>query len=177
MIYLYSFIAVVVIGVAIKEKSGRWRTAGNAGIRGYQVVVDGEQVKSRGQVLGPLAGARAELMDATSRRPLTRAVYVAGALTKKTKAVVRVTCATGEYRQSTVDGAAAVRRAQAWVIRFNAIAAAAVPAFDDTGPSLPRPGGPAVPPSARAFGPEFASRQKRLRKWLAEHPRQDPWDD
>lgn len=172
MIYLFLFIAVVVICTVIKLKADSGGAASNARIRGYKVVVDGDQVKSGGQVIGPLAGARAEITDPTSRHTMTRIVTVAGAMTKKTKAVVVVTCASGAYRQSVVDGAAAVRRAQAWVIRFNAIAAAP-PASVEPVPSSTHDAGSVAAPQAREFGPDYASKEDRLRQGRAERPRRD----
>ncbi len=171
MIYLFLFIAVVVIGTVIKVKADSGGTASNARIRGYKVVVDGDQVKSGGRVIGPLAGARAEITDPTSRHTITRIVTVAGAMTKKTKAVVVVTCANGAYRQSVVDGAASVRRAQAWVIRFNAIAAARpAPAEPAPAPSTHDAGSVVVASPAREFGPDYAPKEDRLDQWRAEHP-------
>lgn len=180
MIYLFLFVAAVAVGAAIKVTSAGGGIAGNARIRGYKVVVDGDQVKSAGQMLGPLAGARAELADGTSRHTLTHVANVTGALTRKMRVVVIVTCANGEYRESTVEGPAAVRKAQAWVDRFNAIAAASMSSADAAvGPAAaPRPGGSSVRASVlRGLGPEYASWQERLRKWRAAHPRQDPRDD
>jgi hypothetical protein len=88
------------------------------------VVVDGNEVKASGRILGPLAGAHAEVTDPTSRHTLTRVVTVAGEFTKKTKATMMIVYPDGTCWQRTLDGAAAVRQAQAWVIQFNALAAA-----------------------------------------------------
>jgi hypothetical protein len=54
MILLYLFFAAVVIIAVVKVKADSGGAASNARIRGYKVVVDGDQVKSGGQVLGPL---------------------------------------------------------------------------------------------------------------------------
>jgi hypothetical protein len=124
VVYFIIFIVAVVVIVTFKVISGRGGNAANARLRGYGVVIDGSIVKSRGTVLGPLAGARAEVTDGTSRHTLTRVVTVVGAATKRTKAAVIVTTADGGFHQEDIQGASELRRAQAWVIRFNTMAAA-----------------------------------------------------
>lgn len=128
------FLAVLIVPFAvikIRKDLGHVSAAaselrGKAGrLRGFGVVVDGGSIRSGRAVLGPLAGARAEVTDGTSRHTLTRVVTVAGALTKKTSAEVIISTANGGYHQRSVNGAGDVRRAQAWVIRFNAMAATA----------------------------------------------------
>lgn len=123
--YVILFIALLVVVVSAKVHAARGGAAASARLRGYGIVVDGDEVKSHGKVLGPLAGARAEITDGTSRHTITRVVTVVGALTKKTKAFVIVSTANGGFNQYAVDGAAAVRAAQAWVVRFNTLAATA----------------------------------------------------
>jgi hypothetical protein len=124
MVFWVVFITVVVLGVAVRVTLSRGGKAVNARLRGYGVVIDGNLVKSHGTTLGPLAGARAEVTDGTSRHTLTRVVTVVGAATKKTKAAVIITTANGGFRQENIQGAAELRRAQAWVIRFNGMVAA-----------------------------------------------------
>lgn len=125
-------IAVVIIAAFIKFKISQGGKAENARLRGYGIVVDGGTVKTVGGVLGPLAGATAIVTDGTSRHTLTRVVTVVGAATKKTKAAVLVTTANGRINQQNIEGAGELRRAQAWVVRFNALAAA-------EGQQLPQP--------------------------------------
>lgn len=124
MVWFIIFITVVVLGAAVKVTLSRGGKAVNARLRGYGVVIDGNLVKSHGTTLGPLAGARAEVTDGTSRHTLTRVVTVVGAATKKTKAAVIITTANGGFRQENIQGAAELRRAQAWVIRFNGMVVA-----------------------------------------------------
>lgn len=124
MVFWVIVITLVVLGTAVKIALSRGGKAANPRLRGYGVVIDGNLVKSHGTTLGPLAGARAEVTDGTSRHTLTRVVTVVGAATKRTKAAVIVTTANGGFRQQNIQGASELRRAQAWAIRFNTIAAA-----------------------------------------------------
>jgi hypothetical protein len=124
MVFWVVFITVLAVGVTFKILSARGGRAANARLRGYGVVIDGSAVKSHGRVLGPLADARAEVTDGTSRHTLTRVVTVVGNATKKTKAAVIITTANGGFHQENIQGASEFRRAQAWVIRFNTMAAA-----------------------------------------------------
>jgi hypothetical protein len=124
MVFWVVFIVVLVAGVTFKILSARGGSAANARLRGYGVVIDGSAVKSHGRVLGALAGARAEVTGGTSRHTLTRVVTVVGAATKRTKAAVIITTANGGFYQENIQGASELRRAQAWVIRFNTMAAA-----------------------------------------------------
>jgi hypothetical protein len=116
-------IAIVVIGGFIKWKISQGGKAENARLRGYGIVVDGDLIKRGGITLGPVLGAEAVLTDGTSRHTLTRVVTVVGAATKKTKAAVIVTLPNGRVHQQNIEGAGEIRRAQAWVVRFNAMAA------------------------------------------------------
>jgi hypothetical protein len=175
VVALFLAIALVVIVLAIKAKVAGGGSASNARLRGYGIVVDGNQIKSGGRIVGQLAGARAELTDGTSRHTLTRVVTVAGALTKKTSAAVIITCANGHFQQSKVTGAAEVRRAQQWVIRFNTMAAAPFTepvAPSDQTPPTPSVGlneGRSVPaPPPGEFGPEYDSKEIRIQRWRAE---------
>jgi hypothetical protein len=113
------------IGKAITSRGGK---AENARLRGYGIVVDGDRVKSGGRVLGPLAGSEAVVTDGTSRHTLTRVVTVAGALTKKSKASMVVAVPGGEIKETQLNGAAQIRAAQSWAVRFNAMARDAAPA-------------------------------------------------
>ena len=72
-------------------------------------------------ILGPLAGAAAEVTDGTSRHALPRVVTVVGALSKKTSAAAFVVTADGELARHKLDGAIPVRQAQAQTVRFNAL--------------------------------------------------------
>ncbi len=75
----------------------------------------------RTSVLGPLAGAAAEVADGTSRHTLHRVLTVVGALSKKTSAAAFVVTADGELARRKLDGTIPVRRAQAQTIKFNAL--------------------------------------------------------
>lgn len=118
-------VAVVALVIVTKLVGSYGGKAANARLRGYGVVVDGNEVKSHGRVLGPLSGAHAQVAGVSSRHTLTRVVTVAGALTRKTNATVIVAFPCGTVHQQHLNGAAEVRRAEAWCIKFNALAAAA----------------------------------------------------
>jgi hypothetical protein len=76
----------------------------------------------RARILGPLAGATAEVTDGTSRRTLPRVIDVVGsALSKKTSAAAFVVTADGELARHKLDGVIPVRQAQAQTIKFNAL--------------------------------------------------------
>lgn len=148
--WLILFVVIAVVGGFIKWKISQGGKAENARLRGYGIVVDGDTVKSGGRVLGPLAGATALVTDGTSRHTLTRVVTVVGAATKKTKAAVLVTTANGGINQQNIEGAGELRRAQAWVVRFNAMAAAEgqqLPQADPGGGAWGSPEAWAAPPS------------------------------
>ncbi len=72
-------------------------------------------------VLGPLAGATAEVTDGTSRNRLPCVGAVPGALTKKTSAAAFVVTAGGGLARHKLAGAIPVRQAQAQTIKFNAL--------------------------------------------------------
>ena len=76
----------------------------------------------RTAILGPLAGATAEVTDGTNRRALPRVLTVVGALSNKTSAAAFIVTADGELARHKLDGAIPVRQAQAQTIRFNALA-------------------------------------------------------
>lgn len=122
--YVIVFVLLFVIAVVWKIKKDQGGSATSARLRGFGIVVDGDLVKSGNRIVGPLAGARAEVTDGTSRHTLTRVVTVAGAMTKKTKASVIVSCTNGGFHENKIEGAAVIRRAQSWAIRFNTMAAA-----------------------------------------------------
>jgi len=123
-VWFVIIIALIVLGSAVKVTMSRGGKAVDARLRGYGIVIDGNLVKSHSTVLGPLAGARAEVTDGTSRHTLPRVVTVVGAATKRTKAAVIVTTANGGFHQQNIEGAAELRRAQTWAIRFNTMATA-----------------------------------------------------
>jgi hypothetical protein len=72
-------------------------------------------------VLGPLAGATAEVTDGTSRDSLPRVQAIVGALSKKTSAAAFVVTADGELARHKLTGAIPVTQAQAQTIKFNAL--------------------------------------------------------
>jgi hypothetical protein len=72
-------------------------------------------------ILGPLAGATAEVTDGTSRHALPRVLTAVGALSNKTSAAAFVVTADGELARHKLDGAIPVRHAQAQTISFNAL--------------------------------------------------------
>jgi hypothetical protein len=75
----------------------------------------------RTSVLGPLAGATAEVTDGTGRRDLPRVLHVVGALSKRTGAAAFVVTADGQLARHRLDGAVPVRQALAQIIEFNAL--------------------------------------------------------
>jgi hypothetical protein len=81
----------------------------------------------RTRILGPLAGAAAEVADGTSRRALPRVLTVVGALSKKTSAAAFVVTAGGELARRKLNGAIPVRQAQAQAIKFNALVRRSAP--------------------------------------------------
>jgi hypothetical protein len=96
--------------------------------------------------LGPLAGARAEMTDPSSIHRVAAGATAAAltvpaagllALTRKQVAVVMVVFPDGTVHQRKLNGGSAVRRAQAEVIQFNAlaqaVAASTVPPGQGTG--------------------------------------------
>lgn len=115
---------IIGISMIVRSYGGK---AANARLRGYGVVVDGDQVKKQGIILGPLAGAYAEVTGVTSRHTVTRVVTVAGALTKKTDGTVVITFTSGQVHTWPVHGAADLRQASTFVARFNAMARQAAP--------------------------------------------------
>jgi hypothetical protein len=116
------FVVVVIGGAVIKVRGAGGGAASNARLRGYGIVVDGSEVKSGGYVVGPLAGATAQVTDGTSRHTLTRVVTVAGALTKKTTAHMVISLANGQVRTHKLNTAGEIRQAQVWAVKFNALA-------------------------------------------------------
>lgn len=129
--FLFMIATLIVInGVAIKTWMSSGGDASNARLRGYGVVVDGDTVKRAGYVLGKLATAHAELTQGTSRHTLTRTVTVVGAATKKVRASVIVTTIEGGYHEEKIESAGELRRAQAWVAKFNAMSATAAAALE-----------------------------------------------
>lgn len=108
---------------------GRWlagvASAKNARLRGFGLVVDGDQVKRRGKVLGDLVSSRAPVTDPTSRHTLARVVTVVGAATTKTDATLVVAFADGNVHTWSIKSAKELRQAQTWVAKFNALADAA----------------------------------------------------
>lgn len=114
-------VIIVVVLAVVYNNGGK---AENARLRGYGIVVDGDQVKSHGKLLGPLSGAQAEISGLTQRHTLTRTVTVVGAFTKKTDAMLVVAMANGNVHTSKLSNATAFRRAAQWAAKFNALARA-----------------------------------------------------
>jgi hypothetical protein len=80
------------------------------------------------KLLGPLAGAHAEITAPSRRRNVgTAAVTLMPliALSKRDTAAAFVVIADGTVHQQKLDGNGPVRKAQAEVVKFNALAAAA----------------------------------------------------
>jgi len=132
-------------------------------------------------VIGPLAGASAEVTDGTSRHTLMRAVTVVGAFSKKTNAVALVILANGQVVQHKVHGAAGLRAAQAEAVMFNAKAAQAGTVKPEDSPAPAEPPPPPVrhpsdirrvtAPPPNEFGPEYASKEERIRRFREERRR------
>ena len=81
--------------------------------------------------LGPLAGAEARLTDGSQAWSPGRAVFLPvglAGLATKTKAAAFVIFADGTYHETTLNGNAVVRAAQAEAVRFNLMAGARSPA-------------------------------------------------
>lgn len=81
--------------------------------------------------LGPLAGAEARLTDGSQAWSPGRAVFLPvglAGLATKTKAAAFVTFADGTFRETALNGNAAVRAAQAEAVKFNLLAGTAAPA-------------------------------------------------
>jgi hypothetical protein len=97
----------------------------DAELAGFGFSVRKSQVFWHNQPLGALAGSEASVTDGTSRHTLTRVVTVVGALTKKTNASLLVAFPNGTVREVDLKGAALVRQAQSFAVRYNALASAA----------------------------------------------------
>ncbi|HEY3956383.1 MAG TPA: SHOCT domain-containing protein [Streptosporangiaceae bacterium] len=81
--------------------------------------------------LGPLAGAEARLTDGSQAWSPGRAMFLPvglAGLATKTKAAAFVIFADGTYHETTLNGNAAVRTAQAEAIKFNLMAGTPAPA-------------------------------------------------
>jgi hypothetical protein len=110
------------------------------------VRVRGDEVErmtfSGTEVLGPLAGAQAQLTDGSQAWSPGRAAFLPLSLTglaTKTKAAAFVIFPDGSYHKQPLDGNKAVRDAQSEALRFNLVASppgAAQPAPDDTAATL-----------------------------------------
>lgn len=80
--------------------------------------------------LGSLVGAEARLTDGSQAWSPGRAIFLPvglAGLATKTKAAAFVIFADGKYRETALDGNAAVRDAQAQAVKFNLMAAAVTP--------------------------------------------------
>ncbi len=92
--------------------AGGGQFAGRVALTGFGLVVGGGEVRKAagqltGSVLGPLAGAHAEVTAATGRT---------------LNAALVVSLANGRTATATVRSPDAYRRAQDWAMRFNALA-------------------------------------------------------
>jgi hypothetical protein len=100
------------------------------------VKTDGTQVYTlSGRVLGPLAGARAELGEPTRHHrvagslaatavtaPVLGPLALLGMTSKKSKSIAFVVFVNSAVHQKNLDGTTAIRNAQREVVQFNAIA-------------------------------------------------------
>jgi Short C-terminal domain len=114
------------------------------------VQVRGDRVERCGMwidplVLGPLAGAQAQLTDGSQAWSPGRAVFLPisfAGLATKTKAHAFVIFPDGSYHEQPLDGNKAVRDAQGEALKFNLLASPpdvaqpAQPAQDDTAATL-----------------------------------------
>jgi hypothetical protein len=99
------------------------------------VQVRGEAVEKYGApmgsaALGPLAGAEARVTDGSQAWSPGLAMFMPmglAGLATKTKAAAFVIFTDGRFRETELNGNAAVRAAQAEVIKFNLMAAASAP--------------------------------------------------
>ena len=107
-------------------------TAPDATFPALGVQVRGDAVQSYSAplgtgALGPLAGAEARLTDGSQAWSPGRAVFMPVGFTglaTKTKATAFVIFADGTYHETTLNGNAAVRAAQAEAVKFNLLAGA-----------------------------------------------------
>jgi hypothetical protein len=143
-------------------KGERWATrrASNPTYVGLGVRVRDGQVHrypAFGQpVIGPLAGARAEITDPTKAQMIRAGVLsgvtlgaiigplaLAPGVLRKSKAVAFVICSNGKLHEKKLDGTAAIRAAQRDAVRFNTLAGGAEaltpePARPESAPPTPR---------------------------------------
>jgi Short C-terminal domain len=109
-------------------------------VRGAAVEAYGAPLGSA--ALGSLAGAEARLTDGSQAWSPGRALFMPiglAGLATKTKAVAFVIFADGKYRETVLNGNAAVREAQAQAVKFNLLSAAPAPPAqqqDDAGVTL-----------------------------------------
>jgi hypothetical protein len=105
------------------------------------VKIIGDQVYRTGMsggLLGPLAGAQAEISDPTRHRrvagslattavmaPVLGPLPLLGLASKKSKAIAFVVFPDGTVHERKLDGNLAIRAATSEVVRFNALARAA----------------------------------------------------
>ena len=110
------------------------------------VQVRGDKVERCGtsdpKMLGPLAGAQAQLTDGSQAWSPGRAMFLPiglAGLATKTKAAAFVIFPDGSYHEQPLDGNKAVRDAQSEALKFNLLASppgAAQPAQDDAAATL-----------------------------------------
>ena len=92
---------------------------------GIQVRGENVEVHDVARVLGPLAGAQAQLTDGSQAWSPGRAMFLPAGLAglaTKTRATAFVVFADGTYRETPLNGNAAVRQAQAEAVKFNLMA-------------------------------------------------------
>jgi len=139
------------------------------------VKTDGTQVYTlSGRVLGPLAGAHAELGDPTRHHrvagslaatavtaPVLGPLALLGMVSKKSKSIAFVVFANSAVHQKNLDGNSTIRNAQREVVQFNAIAGPVI------APAPDKPQGPAEMPMRLACGHVAFVTDPNIIRWLA----------
>lgn len=122
------------------------------------VAIEGGQVRKlnafgvKGAVLGPLAGAQAEISDPTRHRrvggplaatavtaPILGPLALLGMASKKSKSLAFVVFPDGTVHEKKLDGNMAIRAATREVVQFNALARATGAASVPSARRSPRP--------------------------------------
>jgi hypothetical protein len=122
--FVIVLVILVAIGMAALKISQQASETKGARLAEFGFSVREDKVYFHNVLIGPLAGSEASVTDGTSRHTLTRVVLVAPALTKRTRASLMVAFQNGEVRQVDLKGAASLRQAQSFAVRYNAMATA-----------------------------------------------------